>query len=193
MGISKTRQMLVDVARQLFARNGKDNVTMNDIANASRKGRRTLYTYFQNKNAIYMAVIEREIALLNEKIEEVVNKDVPPDQKLLEYIFVHLDATSEALLRNGSLKADFFRDIYEVEHSRRREDFWEMQQLEQIFKEGMEQDIFTVKDPHLAAVLVFSAVKGLEQYYSRPRYRSMINKNRRNIINTLLNGLCKEA
>ena len=46
MSISKTRQKLVDVARQLFAKNGIANTTMNDIAVASGKGRRTLYTYF---------------------------------------------------------------------------------------------------------------------------------------------------
>ena len=32
MSISKTRQKLVDVARQLFAKNGIANTTMNDIA-----------------------------------------------------------------------------------------------------------------------------------------------------------------
>ena len=46
MSISKTRQLLVDVARQLFAKKGLENTTMNDIAVASGKGRRTLYTYF---------------------------------------------------------------------------------------------------------------------------------------------------
>ena len=47
MSISKTRQKLVDVARQLFAKNGLENTTMNDIALQSGKGRRTLYTYFK--------------------------------------------------------------------------------------------------------------------------------------------------
>ena len=42
MSISKTRQKLVDVARQLFAKNGLAGTTMNDIAVASGKGRRTL-------------------------------------------------------------------------------------------------------------------------------------------------------
>ena len=36
--MSKTREMLVDVARQLFAKSGLENTTMNDIAIASRKG-----------------------------------------------------------------------------------------------------------------------------------------------------------
>ncbi|WP_304467832.1 TetR family transcriptional regulator, partial [uncultured Muribaculum sp.] len=41
----KTREKLIEVARQLFARKGIENTTMNDIANASEKGRRTIYTY----------------------------------------------------------------------------------------------------------------------------------------------------
>ena len=44
MAVSKTRAKLVDVARQLFAKKGVDDTTMNDIAVASKKGRRTLYT-----------------------------------------------------------------------------------------------------------------------------------------------------
>ena len=55
MSISKTRQKLVDVARQLFAKNGLENTTMNDIALLSGKGRRTLYTYFKSKEEIYYA------------------------------------------------------------------------------------------------------------------------------------------
>ena len=42
MSVSKTRQKLVDVARQLFAKNGIANTTMNDIAVASGKGRRKI-------------------------------------------------------------------------------------------------------------------------------------------------------
>ena len=59
--MSNTKRMLIEVARTLFAKNGKKEVTMNDIAEASNKGRRTLYTYFNNKEEIYKAVIEKEL------------------------------------------------------------------------------------------------------------------------------------
>ncbi len=58
--VSKTREKLIDVARQLFVHKGIENTTMNDIAAASDKGRRTIYTYFKNKREIYNAVIERQ-------------------------------------------------------------------------------------------------------------------------------------
>ena len=77
MTVSKTRDMLVDVARQLFARMGVDNTTMNDIAQASRKGRRTLYTYFKSKNEIYLAVVESELDQLHKMLVDVASKDLP--------------------------------------------------------------------------------------------------------------------
>ena len=66
MAVSKTRAKLVDVARQLFAKKGVDDTTMNDIAVASKKGRRTLYTYFKSKEDIYMAVVEYELEMLSD-------------------------------------------------------------------------------------------------------------------------------
>ena len=58
--VNKTRDKLIEVARQLFVHKGIENTTMNDIANASDKGRRTIYTYFKNKREIYNAVVDRE-------------------------------------------------------------------------------------------------------------------------------------
>ena len=39
--VSKTRDRLIEVARQLFARKGVENTTMLDIAAASDRGRST--------------------------------------------------------------------------------------------------------------------------------------------------------
>ena len=56
MSTVKTRALLVDVARQLFAKNGFEDTSMNDIAVHANRGRRTLYTYFNSKEEIYLAV-----------------------------------------------------------------------------------------------------------------------------------------
>ena len=84
MSISKTRHILVDVARQLFAKNGVERTTMNDIAVASGKGRRTLYTYFNSKEEIYAAVIESELERLSaESVPLGELKDLAEDRMLL--------------------------------------------------------------------------------------------------------------
>lgn len=108
MSISKTRQNLVDVARQLFAKNGIANTTMNDIAKASGKGRRTLYTYFKSKEDVYYAVIETELERLSDKLDEVAAKKISPQDKIIELIYTHLSMIRETVVRNGNLRAEFF-------------------------------------------------------------------------------------
>ena len=105
MTVSKTRAKLVDVARQLVAKNGVDNTTMNDIAVASLKGRRTLYTYFKSKEEIYMAVVESELDMLSEALENVASEKIAPDVKILKLIETHLDTIKMIVLRNGTLRA----------------------------------------------------------------------------------------
>jgi len=84
MSISKTRQKLITVARELFAKQGFDGITMNDIAQASQKGRRTMYTYFSSKEDIYYAVIEDELEHLSEEMDKVVNLPIDPQEKIVK-------------------------------------------------------------------------------------------------------------
>jgi AcrR family transcriptional regulator len=183
--------MLVDVARQLFAKSGKNNVTMNDIATASQKGRRTLYTYFKNKNDIYLAVIEREMNLLLEKLEAVINKNSSPDEMLVNYIFTRQDAIKESVTRNGSLRSDFFRDIYEVERVRRRFDIMETKMIKSILDKGVEQNIFRCEDTELASMLMLYSLKGIETPFIRDRISKQMVDKREQIVQFLFEGLKK--
>ena len=88
--MQKTRNLLVDTARQLFAKNGFEATTMNEIATASGKGRRTLYTYFSSKEEIYLAVIQSELDRLSSRMEEVARQDLSPEKKMVKLFFAHL-------------------------------------------------------------------------------------------------------
>ena len=167
MAVSKTRTKLVDVARQLFAKNGLENTTMNDIALASGKGRRTLYTYFKSKEEIYLAVIESELDILSDVQKSVSEKKISPEQKLMEMIYAHLGAVKEVVFRNGTLRADFFRDIWQVEAVRKRFDARERLLIRDILAEGVEKGVFELDDINMTAEIVHYSVKGIETPYIR--------------------------
>ena len=169
MSISKTKKQLVDVARQLFAKNGVDDTTMNDIAVASKKGRRTLYTYFKSKEDIYFAVIESELDMLIETMKVVAAKDIAPDVKMLELIYTHLDAIKEVVSRNGTLHAEFFRDIWKVERARMRFNYSETLIFREVLSEGGEKGVFDVDDVPVYADILHCCVKGIEVLYIRGR------------------------
>ena len=167
MTVSKTRAKLVDAARQLFAKNGVENTTMNDIDLASKKGRRTLYTYFKSKEDIYMAVVEAELEMLSKAMEQVVLKPISPDEKIVEMIETHLDAIKTVVYRNGTLRAGFFRNIWSVEAVRKNFDAKEMELIKKILDEGIEKDIFDIKDSKFVAEIVHYSIRGIEVPYIR--------------------------
>ena len=165
MSISKTRQTLVDVARQLFAKNGIANTTMNDIALASGKGRRTLYTYFKSKDDIYYAVIESELERLSDKLDEVVAKKMRPQDKIIELIYTHLSLIKETVVRNGNLRAEFFRNIWMVEKVRKNFDEDELELFRKVYEAGREDGEFDIDNIDLVADITHYCIKGLEVPY----------------------------
>ncbi|MCL1614204.1 TetR/AcrR family transcriptional regulator [Phocaeicola plebeius] len=167
MTVLKTRAKLVDVARQLFAKKGVEDTTMNDIAQASKKGRRTLYTYFKCKEQIYMAVVESELEMLSTQMEKAASKPVSPDKKILELIMTHLDAIKMVVYRNGTLRADFFRDIWRVEAMRKEFDRKETALFRRVLHEGKEQNLFDIDNVEITADILHYCIKGIEVPYIR--------------------------
>ena len=177
MSISKTRQKLVDVARQLFAKNGLENTTMNDIAQQSGKGRRTLYTYFKSKDEIYYAVIEGEkdeiyyaviegeLERLSDKLDEVAARKIRPQDKIIELIYTHLSMIRETVVRNGNLRAEFFRNIWMVEKVRKHFDDAEIELFRKVYTEGKEDGEFDIDNVDLVADITHYCIKGLEVPY----------------------------
>ena len=187
MPASKTRNILVDVARQLFAKHGLENTTMNDIAVASGKGRRTLYTYFRSKEEVYLAVVETELERLSAKLFEVAGRKMDLEEKLVEMIYVHLSSIKEVVLRNGNLRAEFFRDIWMVEKVRKHFDQKETQYLISILNEGNASGEFAVENVALVADVVHYCVKGLEVPYIYGRLGEGLKKEEtRQIVKTLI-------
>lgn len=192
MTLIKTREKLVDIARQLFAKKGLENTTMNDIAVAAGKGRRTLYTYFKNKEEIYYAVIESELDLLSGRIADVAARNMELEEKLVECIYVHLDAIKEVVVRNGTLRAEFFRNIWMVEKVRKHFDRDEVKILTRILTNGNSSGQFVVESVPLVADVIHYCVKGLEVPYIYGRIGSGLQKEEtRRIVKNLIHKALK--
>ena len=177
------------MARQLFAKNGVERTTMNDIAVASGKGRRTLYTYFCRKEDIYMAVIESELERLSDRLDEVASQRMAPQEKIIELIFTHLSLIRETVVRNGNLRAEFFRNIWMVEKVRKRFDADEIAIFRRVYAEGKEQGEFDIENIEVVADITHYCIKGLEVPYIYGRLgRGMTNSSSRPLVAKFVYG-----
>ena len=165
--VMKTRDKFIEVARQLFARKGVENTTMNDIASASDKGRRTIYTYFKSKRDIFNAVIESETDQLLSRLRHVVARQSSPEEKLMEYVECRFETMKEIVSRNGSLRAGFFRDVRKVDRARKIITRKETAMLRDILQEGVEQGVFDIPNLNHMSVIITQAIHGLDVPYIR--------------------------
>lgn len=138
---SKTRDKLIDVARQLFARKGLAHTTMNDIAAASEKGRRTIYTYFKSKREIYNAVVERESDRYVEKLRAVAeHTSLDPEHQLFEFLLTRYNSAADPTGR--TLLSKFSLDLKRTERIRQLAYAKEQQLLDKILQRGLDSGIF---------------------------------------------------
>lgn len=140
--VIKTREKLIEVARQLFAHKGIENTTMNDIANASDKGRRTIYTYFKNKKEIYNAVIEQESEQMVSQLREILQLNISPVEKLRRFLEIRFALISDFISQGESIKRFFGLDIKRVEKIRKLASEKEHEILQSIIDDGINQGFF---------------------------------------------------
>ncbi len=187
MAQQKTKIRLLDVARQVFARQGYENTTMNDIAQASGKGRRTLYTYFENKETLYFSVISAEMDRLSTRMNEVASSSMGVEDKLIEIIYTHLELIKEAVQRNGNLRAEFFRNVFLVSKARRNFDSNEIVILTRLIEEGIASGIFDVESVPLTVDILHYSVRGMEIPYIYGRLAGDLAGNvRKSIVHKLV-------
>lgn len=157
----KTREKLVEVARQLFVHKGLENTTMNDIANASEKGRRTIYTYFRNKKEIYNAVLEHESDRMVSAMKEIADSSATADTKLRRFLTVRLEQVASINSSYSALKSLFKFDLRRMARIRRIVLEKESLLLHDILSEGISEGIFDETRADKAERFMLSCITGM--------------------------------
>lgn len=190
--VLKTREKLIEVARQLFAHKGIENTTMNDIANASDKGRRTIYTYFKNKKEIYNAVIEQESEQMVSQLREILQLNISPVEKLRRFLEIRFAIISDFISQGESIKRFFGLDIKRVEKIRKLASEKEHEILRNIIDDGINQGFFDETQCKYFESLQFLIFQSTDMsYLEESVYILSTDKNRftSDIIEFIINGL----
>ena len=165
----QNRENILKIAREIFSKYGYKKTTLDDIANAVRKGKSSLYYYFKSKEDLFQAVIMKEVEILARELEIVINRNTDPVEKLRDYILTKL-ATFRGLanfyhaIENDVTAVDFIDEIkikYEMD---------EIRMIKRILIEGVRKNEFEIYDFNLAAIGITTAIKGLEMPLSSGNY-----------------------
>lgn len=192
--VIKTREKLIEVARQLFARKGLENTTMNDIANASDKGRRTLYTYFKNKREIYNAVIERESEQLVTRLREIVALPVDPEEKLVRYLTTRFEIVEDTVKRasTSALRSRFTLDFRRLDRIRRLAVSKEQQLFASLLAEGVKDGKFDPVQAECLGAVETMIFQGVDYSHLRNNFKEIgLTREdlKQKVIDYLVNGI----
>ncbi|QEL25261.1 TetR family transcriptional regulator [Bosea sp. F3-2] len=79
------RRQILDGAHQVFIARGFDAASMSDIATAANVSKGTLYVYFEDKEHLFVALIERERESQKRGAFEALNEDSDPVRALSNF------------------------------------------------------------------------------------------------------------
>ena len=104
-------------------------------------------------------MIESELERLSDKLDAVAAKRIPPQDKVIELIYTHLTSIRETVVRNGNLRAEFFRNIWTVEKVRKNFDEDEMKLFRKVYAEGKADGEFDIENVDMVAEIVVITLK----------------------------------
>ena len=76
------RNLILDAAAEVFARDGLEGTSMRALAREAGYTAGAIYFHFDSKEAIYAALLERSLDVLGERTRDAADVDLPPRSAL---------------------------------------------------------------------------------------------------------------
>ncbi len=161
---AEKRNAILDVAQRYITTKGYEQMTTQDILEALQISRGAFYHYFESKQALLMALVER----IGEQAEQLVlpiasSREMPAQDKLLRF-FAVLDQSKR---ENLDLLFAFLRVWYADENALFRQKLYLARVkrlapwLSQIIQQGVAEGVFTTAYPDQAARTILSLLEDL--------------------------------
>ena len=186
-----TKETILEAAAQVFRQKGFHGASMQDIAEAVNLQKASLYHHVSSKQEILLALLDRALELLLERISAISNQSIPADQKLRQMIRTYLQILAENTDISAVLLFEH-RSLEPKQHARHVPNRDKFEALwRKVITDGVASKRFDCDDPALAARAVLGILNWTITWY-RPNGLLGIEEIADQYSNLLLNGLLKK-
>jgi AcrR family transcriptional regulator len=161
---AQKRAAILDVAQRYIATKGYEQMTTQDLLESLQISRGALYHYFESKQALLMALVERMAQQAEQLIVPIVfDRDLPAEDKLLRFFAV----VDQYKRDNVGVVFAFLRIWYADENALFRNKLYLTRikritpWLAQIIEEGVAEGVFTTPYPDYAARTIIALLEDL--------------------------------
>ena len=154
----RMRHRIFNVAARLFLNQGYHETSMRQVAEAARMGKSTLYDYFRNKEELLLYFVEQEMDTTHQDAVRIASMNIPVEEKLrriLRSLWAYLEENKEMtvlIVRESSRLGEKATQRIDA----RRENYRKI--LEGVIRQGIQEGIFRVANPTLAASALHSTM-----------------------------------
>ena len=142
-----TKDTIVQVAGNLFAKYGFYKTSMDEVAKVARKAKGSLYYHFRSKEDLFKEVLARELESVKSGLSEVVKEHNGANDRLIFfYLKKRMELLSKAEIYHEALKADLNERFSFLDDVRTQFSLWEKNFFKNIIQKGIEE---VVVDPKL--------------------------------------------
>jgi Transcriptional regulator len=185
-----TRENILEAAAQVFRQKGFHGASMQDIAEAVNLQKASLYHHVSSKQEILLALLDRALELLLERVSAISSQPIPADQKLSQMIRAYLQILAE----NTDLSAVLLfehRSLERKQHARHVPNRDKFEALwREVLVEGVTSNLFKCDDPALTTRAILGILNWTITWY-RPDGELAITQIADQYSNLLLSGLLK--
>ncbi len=185
----KTKKIILAAARQMFARFGLEKTSIDEIAKTAKVAKGTIYSYFENKDHIYLAVLQSEADEMLQSIVHALSKVSSPIDKLRMLILVKFQCLEQSpnfrnLDRNKLIQCLPYADEVWKKYLEK-----EFKLVKSILSAGVENGIFVIDNISLVTKTIIYALKGFEIHLLIDEDSEKQIKNTEHYINKILDML----
>ncbi len=155
-------ESILNTAKKMFARYGLRKTSIEEMARISRVAKATIYSYFGNKDQVYLEVLRREKDEIVDKISASVDQEALAPDRLVTFVkakFRYMRQATNIL----NLDREGIENLLPSAESIRNELFErEVDIIHSILKDGVENGGFHINDSVLTARAIAHALRGFE-------------------------------
>ena len=156
------RKKVIITTGEIFSHYGFKKTTMDEIANALKMGKSSIYYYFSSKEEIFEAVVLYEANVLRNELTTAIKAVESPIEKLRNYVFVRMKSF-EKLSNYYNAIFDKNLDHFDfIETVRSKYDREELAIIRLLLFHGVRKKVFNVKNSEYTALAIQTTLKGFE-------------------------------
>ncbi|ETT76589.1 TetR family transcriptional regulator [Paenibacillus sp. FSL R7-277] len=162
---SVKRSMILDQALELFVQKGYAATSMEDIVKHTGVSKGSIYYHFSSKDDLFVSMVEKINREWVEEWSEIRRQFPEVGSRLMGASLHFVNSFQSPLTKVAEEFSMNMQDGYQEIHQRLIEiSMVQIEVFTEIFREGMEQQVFTKADSSRLAVLFTSMLSGLTLY-----------------------------